>query len=68
MEKILEVRRVGISLEGSIQDWVRVLKKQEKNRKGVGGLREKVGGGTGIAGHWVLGAGAAGIARLELVL
>ena len=28
-------------------------------------LREKIGGGTGVEGHWVLGAGAAG---LELVL
>ena len=31
-------------------------------------LREKVGRGTGVAGHWLLDAGVAGVLEWDLVL
>ena len=51
--------------------WIRVLKKQEKNRKGVGGVeRENWRGywnfralGAGVLGCW-----SAGVLELELAL
>ena len=38
---------------GTYLVWVRVLRKKKK--KGLGILREKIGGSIGIVGHWVLG-------------
>ena len=48
--------------------WVRILKKQEKNRKGYEVLREKSGENTGTWGRRVLECWGAGVLVLGLAL